>query len=272
MPVATKMEDEVKNKYNSIASEFHRLRSTNGLFYNEFLDIPNTLKAFGSLRGKSVLDIACGPGLYAKKLKARGAKVSGIDISDKEIEIARRNYKGIDFRVGSAENLPYRDSSFDYALIALAIMHFDDMLLALKEANRILKVHGHLIISDMNPIIAVSKRISGRPTTYRRFKGYFDERIVYSRWKRVAKHSVYMPAKHHTYQTLFSLFREAGFALYRYIDQKPLPSGKKICKRCYTLTSNMPYFTTYDLIKLSSHERAAIFGTQSGANARKRSV
>jgi len=45
--------------------------------------MPTTLKMIGKIKGKKILDIGCGPGLYAKKLKEMGAEVKGIDISEK---------------------------------------------------------------------------------------------------------------------------------------------------------------------------------------------
>src|SRR4051794_5212534 len=58
----------------------------------------------GDLRGKSVLDLACGEGFYTRQLKQRGAaRVAGVDISEQMIALARaeeaRKPLGIDYYV-----------------------------------------------------------------------------------------------------------------------------------------------------------------------------
>ena len=141
------MEKEVSKAYNTIAQQFHDERATKGAFYNEFLDMPNTLKVIGPVKGEKILDIGCGPGLYANALYKKGAEVHGVDISENEIELAKQHYKGIDFRVASVAALPYKNSYFDLVLIALAFTHFDNMDKALAEACRVLKTGGRLVIS-----------------------------------------------------------------------------------------------------------------------------
>lgn len=247
------MEEEVSKVYDQIAQGFHdtRIKKTN--FYNEFLDMPNTLKALGDVKGKKILDIGCGPGLYANILHKMGAEVYGIDISKKEIEIAKKHYKGIDFKVGSAESLPYHDKYFDTALIALAFTHFENMGLALDEVYRVLKDNGHLIISEGNPVIDVTNQIEGKSVLCRKFDNYFKEGIRYKVW------NVFMPVRHVTYETFFRLFREHGFILYNYIDSKPLKSGRKVNPKEYSLASKVPYFIVFDLKKLSNKDINRIF-------------
>ena len=255
------MEREVSKAYDTIAQQFHDERAAKINFYNEFLEMPNTIKVIGQVKGKRVLDIGCGPGLYANLLHRHGAEVHAIDISKKEIEIARQHYKGIDFRVASAEKLPYRKGYFDLALIALAFTHFNDMDKALAEACRVLKTGGRLVISEGNPVIDVTKGIKVGPKARkkigkylkldRRFGDYFDERIRYVHWKRKGVFDIQMPVRHVTYETFFRMFRAHGLGLRNYIDSRPSPGGKKIDRKEYNFTSKVPYFMVFDLVKLS---------------------
>jgi ubiquinone/menaquinone biosynthesis C-methylase UbiE len=59
-------------------------------------------------------------------------------------EIAKE--KGIRVVKGVAENLPYNDNSFDFALIVTTICFVDDPLKTLKEARRVIKSNGYIII------------------------------------------------------------------------------------------------------------------------------
>ncbi len=62
-------------QYDVFADEF--LDHAHDGFYNAHYDRPACLELLGEVAGRSVLDVACGPGLYAEELVARGARVSG---------------------------------------------------------------------------------------------------------------------------------------------------------------------------------------------------
>ncbi|MCL5092038.1 MAG: class I SAM-dependent methyltransferase [Candidatus Marsarchaeota archaeon] len=264
------MERELSRAYDTIAQQFHDQRASGKQFYNEFLDMPNTLRTIGNVRGRKVLDIGCGPGLYANILHRRGAEVHGIDISEKEIEIAKQHYKGIDFRVASAPALPYANGYFDLVLIALAFTHFDDMDKALEEACRVLKTGGRLVISDGNPVIDATKGIKMKrktrssPVRYfklkRNFGNYFDEKVKYVHWKKKDAYDVQIPVWHVTYETFFRMFREHGLALRNYTDSRPVPEGRDVSKREYNFTSTVPYLLVFDLVKLSPKGIREVYG------------
>ena len=74
-------------QYDVFADEF-RLHAEDG-FFNAHYDRPTCLRLLGDVTGKTVLDAACGPGLYARELLRRGARVVGFDQSPRMIEICR---------------------------------------------------------------------------------------------------------------------------------------------------------------------------------------
>ncbi len=250
----TRTEDETRRTYNAIADEWHGRRSKGKGFFNEFLDMPNTLAVLGDIRGKSVLDVGCGTGLFARAMMRRVARVWGIDISEKEIEIAKGECRGADFRVGSASRLPYGSGRFDIVLIALAFTHFDDMDSALGEVRRVLRPHGRLVVSDSNPVVDATTRIDGRPRTYRRFHDYFEEGVTHRRWRH-GRSSISMPVRHVTMETLMRLFIGHGFALRGYRDERPVKGGQTVDRASYGFTSRVPYFMVLDFVKLESRER-----------------
>ncbi len=251
-------EDETKQAYNKIASEWHKKRIDKKNFYNNFLDMPNTLAVLGNVKGKTVLDVGCGTGVYAKALLKRGAVVYGIDISEKEIEIARKWCKNGNFVVGTASKLPYPDKSFDVVLMALMFTHLDEMDKALEEVRRVLKPHGRLIVSEGNPFTGATVRIKGKPRTYRRFYNYFDEGVTHTRWK-MDKYNISMPSRRITMETMLKLFIKHGFALRNYKDSKPVYEGKKVHSAGYSFTSVVPFFMVMDFIMLSPKERRQLF-------------
>jgi ubiquinone/menaquinone biosynthesis C-methylase UbiE len=103
----------------AIATRYDPLRSVN-LFRLQELDwiVASMLRKSGvvSLEGLEILEVGCGSGGMLQRLVGLGAapaRLAGIDLMDDRIAVARRRFPAADFRVGSADALPYPDSSFD---------------------------------------------------------------------------------------------------------------------------------------------------------------
>lgn len=98
-----------------------------------------------------VLDVPCGTGRVAVPLSERGFTVSGLDISEAVLAVARRAGPGLDFRQGDMRQLPWADSSFDAVLnLWTAFGYFDvqaedERMLA--EVARVL-VPGRIFVLD----------------------------------------------------------------------------------------------------------------------------
>lgn len=106
--------------------------------------------ACGFVRGKRVLDIACGEGYGSAALKKAGAtSVTGIDIS-KEVCIYAQAKYGIDARPGSAEEIPLADNSVDVVVSFETIEHLHNPARFLDESSRVLVPGGRLVISTPN--------------------------------------------------------------------------------------------------------------------------
>src|SRR5262249_13188358 len=108
-------------QYEVFADEFLEHASTG--IYNTYLDRPACLALLGDVSGRTVLDAACGPGLYASELVERGANVIGFDQSPRMVEIATERVSKGTFRVHDlADPLEWlADASVDLVLFALAI-------------------------------------------------------------------------------------------------------------------------------------------------------
>src|SRR5947207_723729 len=84
--------------------------------YQKDLILPNVVRLAGDVKGKRVLDLACGQGLFSRAFRDAGASVTATDISPELIEIAKKQKPdGIDYRVAKAEDISFADKPFDLA-------------------------------------------------------------------------------------------------------------------------------------------------------------
>ena len=101
-----------------------------------------------------ILDIGCGGGLLSEEFAKRGAEVTGIDISEKSLEIARNhaleNKLTINYKNGYAENIPENDNTFDAVICADCLEHVDDLEKVIGEVSRVLKGHGIFCYDTIN--------------------------------------------------------------------------------------------------------------------------
>jgi len=102
--------------------------------------------------GKKVLDIACGEGYGSNKLSFFANYVIGVDISEDAINHARSKYKNhnLEFRVGSAAEIPVESNSIEVVVSFETIEHHDQHEKMMHEIKRVLKSGGLLIMSSPN--------------------------------------------------------------------------------------------------------------------------
>lgn len=114
-------------------------------------ELKEILSFFGKTgEGKKLLDVGCGKGIFTAALKARGYDACGIELSDELLRIAKEKNSGMDFRKGSATEIPFPDESFDFLICVEVLEHVPDTDAALKEFSRVLRSGGKMIIIDKN--------------------------------------------------------------------------------------------------------------------------
>ena len=99
------------------------------------------------IRGKTVLEIATGPGLIAKHVAPAAKRMIATDYAEGMIREAKKGVcpENLSFAVADATALPYEDDSFDVVIIANALHVMPDPEQALSEIDRVLKPDGVLI-------------------------------------------------------------------------------------------------------------------------------
>ncbi|KAA3663243.1 MAG: methyltransferase domain-containing protein [Chloroflexi bacterium] len=100
--------------------------------------------------GHRVLDVACGTGVlarFAANLVGPTGFVTGLDVNDGMLEVARRSASQIEWRQSVAEQLPFEDNNFDTVVSQFGLMFFEDQVKALQEMMRVLRPGGHLAVA-----------------------------------------------------------------------------------------------------------------------------
>ena len=114
------------------------------------------LKSFPRIKGKKILDLACGIGvmtLELGRLAGNHGRVLGVDISEEQLSIARqlaksKNCKNIQYRAGTATNLNALNEEFDIVYCRFLLCHLRTPLKSIKEMIRCLKKDGLLILEE----------------------------------------------------------------------------------------------------------------------------
>jgi SAM-dependent methyltransferase len=113
------------------------------------------IEALAPRPGLLWLDLACGTGAVAEGAAARGAKVTGVDLSPALIETASRRAADlgldIDYRVGDAEQLDLPSGSFDAVSSTLGIMFTPDHEAAASELARVTRSGGRIALACWTP-------------------------------------------------------------------------------------------------------------------------
>lgn len=154
-----------------------------------------------------VLDLGCGAGHASFAVAPDAAAVTAYDLTAEMLaivkrEAANRHLGNITTVQGWAEELPFPDARFDVVITRTSAHHWHDVLAALREARRVLKPAGRMLMID----------IAGGDTPL------LDTHLQAIEILRDPSH-----IRDYTTQEWLALFREAGFATARLQRQWPLP-------------------------------------------------
>ena len=96
-----------------------------------------------------VLDVACGTGDMCLLLAKQGCSVTGVDLSEEMLNIARKKTASANFQLGNAEALPFPDATFDAVTCAFGVRNFVHLEQGLGEMLRVLKPGGRMAILEL---------------------------------------------------------------------------------------------------------------------------
>ena len=109
-----------------------------------------------NLTGMKCLEIGCGAGYVSSWMARRGGQVTGIDPTPKQLETARRLEKehdlGVELIEAFGEELPFPDSTFDFAISKYGASLWADPYRWIPEAARVLKDGAQLVFMTSHPL------------------------------------------------------------------------------------------------------------------------
>ncbi len=129
-------------------SEFKPLHDINPLRLN-------FINARAALAGKAVLDVGCGGGILSESMAALGARVTGIDMGDAPLAVAKLHLKEsglrVDYRRVSVEDLAREaPATFDVVTCLEMLEHVPDPASVVKALGQLVRPGGHVFISTLN--------------------------------------------------------------------------------------------------------------------------
>jgi 2-polyprenyl-6-hydroxyphenyl methylase/3-demethylubiquinone-9 3-methyltransferase len=140
--------DQLASRWWDTNSEFKPLHEINPLRL-DYID------GHASLAGKRVLDVGCGGGILAESMAARGADVTGIDMGEAPLEVARLHLLEsglkVDYRNSTAEALAEDHAeAFDVVTCMEMLEHVPDPASVIRACATLVKPGGHVFLSTIN--------------------------------------------------------------------------------------------------------------------------
>jgi len=146
--------DAASDEYQ--AKHGDQLAESGGLAWGTAQIPESELQVLGDVAGKDILEFGCGAAQWSIALAGRGAHPVGLDLSERQLEHARRlmAQAGVTFPLvhASAEAVPLPASSFDIVFCDFGAMTFADPYRTVPEAARLLRPGGLFAFSHESPI------------------------------------------------------------------------------------------------------------------------
>lgn len=210
--------------------------------HNAYYDRPNTLALLPNVKGKNILDAACGPGKYAEILINQEATVTGFDISPKMVELAiQRNQNQGEFYVHDLST-PFKtigNETYDIVLCTLALHYLEDWAPTIIEFNRVLRKDGVLVISIEHPF---------NDFNFFKSKKYFEIEQVKCTWRGFGE-AIEVNSYRRPLNECLSPLTENGFYIDKLVEPKPTKEFENIDPRHYKELNEFPAFLCIRAVK-----------------------
>jgi 2-polyprenyl-3-methyl-5-hydroxy-6-metoxy-1,4-benzoquinol methylase len=174
------------------------------------------LRLLGDVRGKDILEIGCGGGQNSIALAKLGARVVGVDSSERQISFARdlaaREQAELSLVVADYRDLlKWNDDAFDILISCFCIEYIEDLSMFLSSARHVLRDGGVLVLCDLHPAVSGADIVGISMKSYGETVDYFKNRALRFKWRFTDGSSVELVRYHRTLSDLFASLRGGNF-------------------------------------------------------------
>lgn len=140
--------ESVKRQFGAVAAAY-----ANSSVHASGADLAALVEDAALTGDERVLDMGCGAGHTALALASRAASVVAVDVTPEMVALTAqlaldRGFANLEARTADVASLPFEDNSFDLVTSRLSAHHYADPQQALREAARVLKPGGKLLLID----------------------------------------------------------------------------------------------------------------------------
>lgn len=228
---------------------------------------PNLLRMLGDVKGKHVLDLACGQGIFSRELAGKGAFIIGADVGKELIAIAEKNntehkFKAHYFATPSHDLFMVKDKTQDILVCVLAIQNIEKLAETIAEVSRVLKDDGRAYFvlnhpSFRNPTHTHWGYDEHEDKQYRRVEEYMSEsktKIDMTPGSKTDKK--FTVTFHRPLQVYMKAFAKSGLAVTRleeWVSHRESEKGPR--QRAENVSrKEIPLFMTLELRKLGDRD------------------
>ncbi|MFZ0040456.1 MAG: class I SAM-dependent methyltransferase [Solirubrobacteraceae bacterium] len=199
-----------------------QLEASGGDAWGVWQQSESELNVLGDVEGKDVLELGCGAAQWSIALHRRGARTTGLDISERQLAHARRLMEAasVEFPLvhASAEAIPLADSSFDIVFSDFGAMSFAEPRLAIPEVARVLRPGGLLAFLTSTPLLDLAWPLEDEEP---------GDRLVFDYWDL---HEIRPPGEPVVFQLRYGewieLFVRSGFVVESLMEMRPAADAR----------------------------------------------
>jgi len=228
--VTCKGKDDVVEVWDAAAEGWVDFVRTGKDFWRDGINNPATFRLIGNVKGKAVLDLACGEGYNTRILARKGARVTGIDHSKKLIGLAKREERRepLDIRyhcMDACRLSGLSDASFDLVTCFMALHDIENYEDTIAEVAKVLKHGGRFVFSIMHPCFE-DMMVNGVRTSAA--ERYFSKVRHAIEWNMERLTKPFKTVSFHRSLTDYSLvLAKSGFLISRLVEPRPTKEAIK---------------------------------------------
>lgn len=271
VPKASKLPEVASNavakakdtSWGGVAEWYDKHLEKAGDTYHDKVVHPNLLRMLGDIKGKHIVDLACGQGNFSRMLADQGAHVVGVDLGKELIALAEKKNEGYAFKIhyytSSSDDLyMVKDGTQDVVVCVLALQNIETLQGTLAEVGRVLKKGGAFMAVLNHPAFRVPRESAwgydeAEQTQYRRIDAYLSEsKIKIDMTPGATKDKKFTVSFHRPLQVYIKALSKYGFAITRLEEWESHRASQKGPRKTAEdkARKEIPLFLSFGAVKL----------------------